>query len=219
MACLVTAPSHHTWTNVDLSLVKSSDIHLRAISQEVPRPRNTKLSLKITSKVFHYNHPGTNELTWNVHSERISDLCEICNDLTEVGSLQYMSFWYHIFMWLLYMRRHQMVTFSALLAFCVGNSPVTGEFPTQRPMTRSFDVSSHSRLNQHLSKQWGRQWFEAPWHSLKLICLNQLDLPSVQWHIAARSRHQLCDGFLGSKRFDSWKESFGLCCELWRKWQ
>ena len=33
-----------------------------------------------------------------------------------------------------------METFSALLAICVGNSPVPGEFPTQRPVTRSFDV-------------------------------------------------------------------------------
>ena len=32
-----------------------------------------------------------------------------------------------------------MKTFSALLAFCVRNSPVTGEFPAQRPVTRSFD--------------------------------------------------------------------------------
>ena len=38
-------------------------------------------------------------------------------------------------------RRHQMETFSALLDYCVGNSPVTGEFPSQRPVTRSFDVS------------------------------------------------------------------------------
>ena len=36
--------------------------------------------------------------------------------------------------------RHQMETFSALLAICVGNSPVPGEFPAQRPVTRSFDV-------------------------------------------------------------------------------
>ena len=36
--------------------------------------------------------------------------------------------------------RHQMETFSALLAFCAGNSPVTGEFPAQRPVKRSFDV-------------------------------------------------------------------------------
>ena len=39
-------------------------------------------------------------------------------------------------------RRHPMETFSALLAICAGNSPVTGEFPTQRPVTRSFDVFS-----------------------------------------------------------------------------
>ena len=35
----------------------------------------------------------------------------------------------------------QMETFSASLAICAGNSPVTGEFPAQRPVTRSFDVS------------------------------------------------------------------------------
>ena len=33
-----------------------------------------------------------------------------------------------------------METFSALLALCAGNSPVPGDFPTQRPVTRSFDV-------------------------------------------------------------------------------
>ena len=36
--------------------------------------------------------------------------------------------------------RHQMEIFSALLAICAGNSPVPGEFSTQRPVTRSFDV-------------------------------------------------------------------------------
>ena len=40
-----------------------------------------------------------------------------------------------------------METFSALLALCAGNSPVTGEFPTQRPVTRSFDVSLDLRMN------------------------------------------------------------------------
>ena len=33
-----------------------------------------------------------------------------------------------------------METLSALLAICAGNSPVPGEFPSQRPVTRSFDV-------------------------------------------------------------------------------
>ena len=31
--------------------------------------------------------------------------------------------------------RHQMDIFSALLALCAGNSPITGEFPSQRPVT------------------------------------------------------------------------------------
>ena len=58
--------------------------------------------------------------------------------------------------------RHQMETFSALLAFCAGNSPVIGEFPAQRPVTRSFDVFFDLRLNGRLSKQsWG-WWFETP---------------------------------------------------------
>ena len=33
-----------------------------------------------------------------------------------------------------------METFSALLALCAGNSPVTGQFHAQRPVTRSFEV-------------------------------------------------------------------------------
>ena len=55
-----------------------------------------------------------------------------------------------------------MEAFSALLAICAGNSPVSGEFPAQRPVTRSFDVFFELRLNKQLSKQsWG-WWFETP---------------------------------------------------------
>ena len=42
--------------------------------------------------------------------------------------------------------RHQMETFFALLALCAGNSPVTSEFPTQRPVTRSFDIFFDLRI-------------------------------------------------------------------------
>ena len=52
--------------------------------------------------------------------------------------------------------------FSASLAFCEGNPPVTGAFPLQRPVTRSFDVFFDLRL----SKQSIRQWFETPSRSL-----------------------------------------------------
>ena len=50
--------------------------------------------------------------------------------------------------------RHQMETFSALLPICAEHSPVTGEFPAQRPVTRSFDVFFELRRNKRLSKQW-----------------------------------------------------------------
>ena len=59
-----------------------------------------------------------------------------------------------------------MEAFSALLAICAGNSPVPGEFPAQRPVTRSFDVFFDLRLNKRLSKQsWG-WWFETLSHPL-----------------------------------------------------
>ena len=56
-----------------------------------------------------------------------------------------------------------------------------GEFPTQRPVTRSFDVFFDLRLNKRLSKQPCGWWFEPPswslwrhrngyWHKLK--CMN-----------------------------------------------
>ena len=51
-------------------------------------------------------------------------------------------------------------TFSALLDLYAGKSPVTSEFPAQRPVTRSFDVFFDLRLTKRLSKQsWG-WWFE-----------------------------------------------------------
>ena len=60
--------------------------------------------------------------------------------------------------------RHQMETFSALLAFCAG------EFPTQRPVTRCFDVFFDLHLNKRLSKQWWGWWFEKPSCSLWRHC-------------------------------------------------
>ena len=59
---------------------------------------------------------------------------------------------------------------SALLALCAGNSPVTGEFPSQRPVTRSFDVFFDLRLNKRLIKQSRRGWFETPSHPLWRYC-------------------------------------------------
>ena len=57
---------------------------------------------------------------------------------------------------------HQMEIFSALRAICEGKSPATGEFPAQRPVTRSFDACLNLRLNKKWSKQWWGWLFETP---------------------------------------------------------
>ena len=71
--------------------------------------------------------------------------------------------------------RRQVEIFSALLAFCAGNSPVPGEFPSQRPVTRSFDIFVHLCLDQHLNKPWRRRWFETPsrsfWRHCNELCI------------------------------------------------
>ena len=70
--------------------------------------------------------------------------------------------------------RNQMETFSALLAICAGNSPVTGEFPAQRSVTQSFGL----RLNKRLVKQWWGWWFETPsrqlWRHSDDVCVHEL---------------------------------------------
>ena len=67
-------------------------------------------------------------------------------------------------------RRHQMEAFPALLAICAGNSPAPGEFPAQRPVTRSFDVFFDLHPNIRLSKQWWGWWFETPSSPLWCHC-------------------------------------------------
>ena len=87
--------------------------------------------------------------------------------------------WIRCYLWLKFIVswwRHEMETFSALLAICAGNSPVTGEFPAQRPVTRTFDVIFDLRVNGRLSQSWG-WWFVTSsrllWrHSNVLPCPN-----------------------------------------------
>ena len=99
--------------------------------------------------------------------------------------------------------RHQMETFSTLLALCVGNSPVTGEFPSQRPVTRSFRVFFVLSLNKCL---WG-WWFEMPSCSLWHHCNEEFE---KGWHwmtlfscpiydgLFSISNHIICQGTFGS---------------------
>ena len=99
-----------------------------------------------------------------------------------------------------------MLTFFALLVICAGNSPVTGEFPSQRPVKLSFDVFFDLRLNKRLSKQWWGWWFETlsrpvwrhcyVWydstsldHSV-VTCSNEVNYIDSLWHSDAIWRHR-----------------------------
>ena len=55
-------------------------------------------------------------------------------------------------------------------ALCAGTLPVTGEYPSQRPVTRNCDVFFHLRLNKQLSKQSRCRWFETKLRSLWRFC-------------------------------------------------
>ena len=119
--------------------------------------------------------------------------------------------WWNCTLWW----RHQMETFSSLLALCAGNSPVTGEFPTHSPVPRSFDVFFDLRLNQQLSKQWRRRWFETPSRSLwrhwndEIIslcwrdschdcgniywCASRSITTLYNWHLRYKKKSKICD--------------------------
>ena len=80
----------------------------------------------------------------------------------------------------------------ALLALCVGNSPVAGEFPTQRPMTRSFDVFFDLCLNKRLKKQSWRWWFETPSRSLWRHSVYLAATTHVEWVYTVLMPCSLC---------------------------
>ena len=103
--------------------------------------RAYSLCIFIIEKVVHDSQRG-----WSLIDARIGYLVDI-------------SWW-----------RLQMETFSALLVLCARNSPVTGEFPSQRPVTRSFGVFFDLHLNKRLSKQSWDWWFETPLWSLWRHC-------------------------------------------------
>ena len=100
----------------------------------------------------------------NSHQSFWSSLCHLIAWHNWVlGYLQVK--WWPIPWW-----RYQMEAFSALLALCAGISPVNGEFPSQRPVTQSYDVVLDLPLNKGFSKQLRHQWYETQSCSLWRHC-------------------------------------------------
>ena len=78
--------------------------------------------------------------------------------------------WLHWFHKSIAMMTSSNENISALLDLYEGNPPVTGGFPLQRPVTRSFGVFFDRRLNKRLGKHSRRGWFETPSRSLWRQC-------------------------------------------------
>ena len=79
---------------------------------------------------------------------------------------------------------------SALLTLCEGKSPVTGEFPSQRSVTRIFDVFFDLRLNKRLNKESRRRWFEMSSRSLWRHCYWYHSLVQSPTNISSQSTHR-----------------------------
>ena len=129
------------------------------------------MHLKLSSAKWRSFCLGGYELK-NLHFNISSAKCRIFR-LTLCGILQ-CHFW-----WLLLLHRDcfhaqfSMMTSSNGSIFCV-TCPLCGEFPSQRPVTRSFNVFFDMCLSKRSSNQsWG-WWSETPSHFI---------MTSLQWYI------------------------------------
>ena len=120
----------------------------------------------------------------------------------------YIASWSRLSSWL----RHQMETFSSLLAICAENSPVTVEVPSHRPLTRSFNVFFDLHLSKWLSKQsWGWRfettslplWRHCTISELQLgttfyvvvlleISCSYLSTPNLEFRIRSTTAYSIC---------------------------
>ena len=136
------------WPNVDWSSVKSCDIHLRAVSQEIFTTSVLDMSLTVTN--------------FQIAVMSTRDQC-------------------------------MMTSSDDNISLCAGNSPIIGEFPSQRPVTRTFDVFFDLRLNKWLSKQSWDWWFGMPLRSLWCRCNGHCCY--IYWLFATQSLMNIISDF------------------------
>ena len=92
------------------------------------------------------SHAGTlhHGLVWARGGVETADITVVMVGWKQMGGKASQSWW-----------RHEMEIFSAILALCEGNPPVTGGFPSERASNAGFgvfcDVSLHKRLHKQSS--------------------------------------------------------------------
>ena len=157
-----------TWTNVgilltgplgtifqwNLNWVSYIFIQENAFENAVCKMRPFSPSLIVLKR--YSTHTGHPYKLWVYFMNPMSDLC----------SVAVLAVLYAIHGAITY----QMGPFPALLALREGNPPVTGGFPSQRPVTHSFDVFFYLCQNKCLNKQLRCWWFETPLRSIWCNC-------------------------------------------------
>ena len=99
-----------------------------------------------------------------------------------------------------------METFYALLALCAGNSSVTGEFPSQRPVAGSFGVFFGLCLNKRLSEQSRGWWFETLSNSLWCHCnVPRGRIPTIYIHLSVLKWQKTQMYFIFRKINSAWE--------------
>ena len=144
------------------------------------------------SKVLNSNSPGVadpDEVASLVGCVRIriqAQPCDLSDPTRSSGVARQASiWWHHVDTWQEKITNHVLreekiyrtISFNSLVvslyciivklificvAFTLTLKLLSGEFPTQRPVTRSFDVFFDLRPNKRLSKHWWGWWFETP---------------------------------------------------------
>ena len=109
--------------------------------------------------------------------------------------------------------RHQMETFSASLALCAGTSPVTGEFPSQRPATPSLMFSSicawtNGWVNNRNAGDWRRHWAH---YDVILVhrSVNYDNHQCQKWRQSCHLEHSFCSLAIHEMLWRSWAALVG----------
>ena len=136
-----------------------ADCHVQVKEASIVSLSTESLTARFHESTWAITRPSGQGCLFSQHWGRLVELvftCGVSNHWTTANFYERSLTWW----------RHQMETFSALLALCARNSLVIGEFPSQRPVTQSFDALYYLRLNKRLGIQsWG-WWFETPSRSL-----------------------------------------------------
>ena len=132
-----------TWTNVWANTRDASDLRRHCVHYDV-----TVMEYDAYDKMYMITNCRRSKWCWSKSVKKLSSFSELQN-------VDYIS----------HLPDFSMMTSSNGNIFRVtgpfsGEFTVTGEFPSQRPVTRSFDVFFDLRFNKRLSKQSLCWWFE-----------------------------------------------------------